>query len=66
MIHRPSSMKKFGFTRETPYPQLIEADTMIPKPGEHDLLIEVVALSINPVDTKRRETVKEETFTVLG
>ena len=59
-------MKRFGFTYETPYPQLIEEDTMVPKPGEHDLLIEVVALSINPIDTKRREIVKEETFTVLG
>lgn len=66
MINRPSSMKRFGFTYETPYPQLIEEDTMVPKPGEHDLLIEVVALSINPIDTKRREIVKEETFTVLG
>ncbi|PQF25516.1 zinc-binding alcohol dehydrogenase family protein [Enterococcus mundtii] len=66
MANVPLTMKRFGFTRETPYPQLIEEDTVTPEPEEHDLLIEVVALSINPVDIKRREIVKEETFTVLG
>ncbi|MBO1301087.1 MULTISPECIES: zinc-binding alcohol dehydrogenase family protein [unclassified Enterococcus] len=66
MMAVPSSMKRFGFTRDTPYPRLVEEEIVTPEPGERDLLIEVVALSINPVDTKRREIVKAETFTVLG
>lgn len=32
--------------------QFIEITTPMPEPGEHDLLVEVKAASVNPVDTK--------------
>ncbi|MET3434105.1 zinc-binding alcohol dehydrogenase family protein [Herbaspirillum seropedicae] len=38
---------------------LIETTLPDPTPGEHDLLVEVKAISVNPVDTKIRASAKE-------
>ncbi|MDX0423470.1 zinc-binding alcohol dehydrogenase family protein [Sinorhizobium medicae] len=39
---------------------LIDVDLSVPTPGEHDLLVEVKAVSVNPVDTKVRASVQPE------
>ena len=38
---------------------LIEFETDIPIPGPHDLLVEIMAVSVNPVDTKVRKLLGE-------
>lgn len=38
---------------------LIEFETPIPNPGPQDLLVEIIAVSVNPVDTKVRKTLGE-------
>jgi zinc-binding alcohol dehydrogenase family protein len=50
-------MKAVAFTHSRPvsHPEsLIEIDLPIPEPRHHDLLVEVKAISVNPVDTKVR------------
>ena len=63
-------MKAFGYTKNTKTLtassiQAIELDT--PTASGHDLLIEVKAISVNPVDTKIRANVApEQGYKVLG
>lgn len=39
----------------------------MPKVAEHDLLVEVQAVSVNPIDIKRRmSTIRSDHFTVQG
>ena len=48
--------------------ELIDDDVEVPAPGRHDLLVEVQAVSVNPVDTKVRHnaTPPEGQVRVLG
>lgn len=51
-------MKAVGFRKPLPieHPEsLLDVDLPEPTPGELDLLVEVKAVSVNPVDTKRRK-----------
>ena len=63
-------MKAFGYTKNSKTLtassiQAIELDT--PTANGHDLLIEVKAISVNPVDTKIRANVTpEQGYKVLG
>ncbi len=53
----PSTMKAVGFTQSLAIEQensLVEVTLDLPKPGEHDLLVQVTANSINPADAKIR------------
>ena len=43
-----------------------EYDRDIPEPQQHELLVQVNAISVNPVDTKLRQTTPSETPRVLG
>ncbi|MGM9903167.1 hypothetical protein A5844_000318 [Enterococcus sp. 10A9_DIV0425] len=61
-----SLMKKIGFYKETKHQHLIETLVPVPKPEGNDLLVEVSAVSINPVDVKIRQTKQSEKLTVLG
>jgi NADPH:quinone reductase len=45
---------------------LVERDVEIPSPGPHDLLVEVEAVSVNPVDVKVRAGAPSHGFRVLG
>jgi NADPH:quinone reductase len=47
---------------------LVDVDLEIPKPGEHDLIVEVKAVGVNPADTKVRRsgTQTETTPRILG
>jgi len=45
------SVKAIAVNPENPS-TFIEITSPMPQPGEHDLLVEVKAVSINPVDTK--------------
>lgn len=50
-------MKAIGFRKSLPITApdaLIDIDLPVPAPGAHDLLVEVKAVSVNPVDTKVR------------
>jgi len=50
-------MKAIGLTRYLPIDDaqsLVEVELPKPTPGEHDLLVRVEAVSVNPVDTKLR------------
>jgi zinc-binding alcohol dehydrogenase family protein len=50
-------MKAVGFTHARPITEddaLIDYDIPVPVPRHHDLLVEVKAVSVNPVDTKLR------------
>lgn len=47
-------MRAVGFHRDLPAPALLDTDLPDPVPGERDLLVEVRAISVNPVDTKVR------------
>lgn len=52
-------MKAFGYTQHGDLDRddaLIELDLAQPEPGQHDLLVKVSAVSVNPVDTKIRRT----------
>lgn len=67
----PSLMKAVGYARSLPadHPEaLLDIELPEPQPGAHDLLVEVRAISVNPVDTKvRRNTAPAEGETkVLG
>ena len=39
---------------------LIDFETLVPEPGEHDIRVRVEAVSANPVDTKRRSAATPE------
>lgn len=45
------SVKAIAVNPENPS-TFIEITPPMPQPGEHDLLVEVKAVSVNPVDTK--------------
>jgi zinc-binding alcohol dehydrogenase family protein len=50
-------MKAVGFTHARPVTDpesLLDFDIPMPEPRHHDLLVEVKAVSVNPVDTKQR------------
>ena len=50
-------MKAVGFKRALPIEEvesLIDFDAPKPEPGQRDLLVEVRAVAVNPVDTKVR------------
>ncbi|MBR0559807.1 zinc-binding alcohol dehydrogenase family protein [Neokomagataea anthophila] len=52
-------MKAFGHTRATHLTDkdaLVELSIPTPEPGLHDVIVEISAISINPVDTKLRQT----------
>jgi NADPH2:quinone reductase len=48
---------------------LVEFETEVPSPGPHDLLVQVMACSVNPVDTKIRKSLGDgphDTPRILG
>src|SRR5690606_11898758 len=50
-------MKAVALTRYLPIDDpasLVDVELPMPEPGEHDLLVRVEAVSVNPVDTKVR------------
>jgi zinc-binding alcohol dehydrogenase family protein len=50
-------MRAVGYTKPLPIDQaesLVDIDLPLPEPKGHDLLVEVRAVSVNPVDTKMR------------
>lgn len=52
-------MKAFGHTRTTNITDdnaLVELSVPTPEPGLHDVIVEISAVSVNPVDTKLRQT----------
>jgi len=52
-------MKAVGYTRALPIEDpesLLDVNLPEPVPGPHDLLIEIAAVSVNPVDTKERRS----------
>lgn len=63
-------MKAIGYTNAGPISAenaFIEFETEIPKPGARDLLVEVRAISVNPVDIKLRANAQpEDTPRILG
>ncbi|WP_134681411.1 zinc-binding alcohol dehydrogenase family protein [Paracoccus ravus] len=64
-------MRAIGYTKAGPITAddaLVDIDLPEPTPGERDLLVEVKAVSVNPVDTKVRASAAPETgqHKVLG
>ncbi|EUJ28518.1 NADPH:quinone reductase related Zn-dependent oxidoreductase [Listeria floridensis FSL S10-1187] len=63
-------MQAVGFYEGLPIDDpesFIDLEKEIPVPGEHDILVKVKAVSVNPVDTKLRQgTEKSSAFRVLG
>lgn len=63
-------MKAVGYTQNGPIDNplsLVDIELPDPKPGPLDLLVEVKAISVNPVDTKIRNNVAPETgYKVIG
>lgn len=62
-------MKAIGYEREGGVEVLTDIDVPRPAPGPRDLLVAVKAVSVNPVDTKRRRWESPETtpgYRVLG
>jgi zinc-binding alcohol dehydrogenase family protein len=51
------TMKAYGFKSHDSEPQLLDLPT--PQPNGQDLLIEINAIAVNPVDTKVRAGIKE-------
>ncbi|GAA4727797.1 zinc-binding alcohol dehydrogenase family protein [Isoptericola chiayiensis] len=65
----PTLMRAIGFTRNRPVDDpdaLVERDVPRPELGPHDLLVEVRAVSVNPVDVKQRAHADAHGFRVLG
>lgn len=65
-----NQMSVVGFFEGLPIEEecsFIDAQNTIPVPDQHDILVKVEAVSINPVDTKLRQTAKRtEEMQVLG
>jgi len=63
-------MKAVAFTHSRPIDEpdsLIDVDVPVPEPRHHDLLVEVKAVSVNPVDTKvRRNDEPLGEYRILG
>lgn len=62
-------MRAIGFRHSLPIDDpasLVDLDLPRPTPGPHDLLVEVRAVSVNPVDTKVRAGGDPDTERVLG
>lgn len=63
-------MKAVGYSQSLPISDeasLLDIELPMPVYGEHDLLVKVAAVSVNPVDTKiRLRTAPSEGFNVLG
>lgn len=53
-------MKAIGYTASGPATVLTDIELPTPAPGPHDLLVEVKAISVNPVDTKVRASMAPE------
>ncbi|OIV41129.1 zinc-binding alcohol dehydrogenase family protein [Flavobacterium johnsoniae] len=57
-------MKAIGFKSSLPIEEkesFIEFETVKPTPGEHDLLVKIEAISVNPVDFKIRQSAAKDT-----
>ncbi|MBC1356026.1 zinc-binding alcohol dehydrogenase family protein [Listeria welshimeri] len=59
-------MKAVGLTKKST--SFVDLEIAQPVPENHDLLVQIKAISINPVDTKQREAtkLKEEEVKILG
>lgn len=58
-------MKAIGVKRFLPVTDpdcLVEFETDRPEPGEFDLLVKIMAVSVNPVDYKIRQTITKDTI----
>ncbi|WP_336723657.1 zinc-binding alcohol dehydrogenase family protein [Cellulosimicrobium cellulans] len=65
----PTLMRAIGFTTNRPVDDpgaLVERDVPRPNVGPHDLLVQVHAVSVNPVDVKQRAHASAHGFRVLG
>ncbi len=65
----PDTVRAVGFTRSLPITDpasLVDLELPRPTPGPRDLLVEVRAVSVNPVDTKVRRGGDAEEPRVLG
>lgn len=64
----PATMTAIGYTRAGDLDDRTfeERVVAVPTPGPRDLLVEVRAVSINPIDAKQRRRVDPEGFRVLG
>jgi NADPH2:quinone reductase len=64
-------MKAVGYRKSLPITEaesLLDIEVVTPEPGAHDLLVEVKAVSVNPVDTKvrLRQSADKEEYKILG
>ncbi|MEM6484748.1 MAG: zinc-binding alcohol dehydrogenase family protein, partial [Pseudomonadota bacterium] len=63
-------MQALAHTKACPIDEpdaLVEVDAPMPEPGPRDLLVEVHAVSVNPVDVKVRELMEPEgDYRILG
>ncbi|WP_431832288.1 zinc-binding alcohol dehydrogenase family protein [Corynebacterium bovis] len=53
----PATMRAVGITDSLPVDDpacLVDVEVPVPTPGDHDLLVEIEAISVNPIDTKVR------------
>ncbi|GAA2228750.1 hypothetical protein GCM10009851_11520 [Herbiconiux moechotypicola] len=65
----PTLMRAIGYSKNTAIDDaeaLVEREVPLPKIGPHDLLVEVHAVSVNPVDVKQRAHAGSGGFRVLG
>ncbi len=65
----PTSMTAIGYTANRPVdaPDALVSQTIpVPQVGPHELLVEVRAVSVNPVDVKQRAHANPDGFRVLG
>ena len=69
MMTTPTTPTAIGYSTNLPATDpaaLIERTIEAPAPGPHDLVVEVVAVSVNPVDVKLRAGAPSGGFRVLG
>ncbi|WP_124039587.1 zinc-binding alcohol dehydrogenase family protein [Neoactinobaculum massilliense] len=62
-------MRAIGYTTTTSAPSehsFVERELEIPQPRPHDVVVQVAAVSINPVDTSQRRIIAPHGFRVLG
>lgn len=65
----PAFMDAIGYTANKPIGEpdaLISRRVPVPQLGAHDLLIEVRAVGVNPVDVKQRANASADGFRILG